>query len=338
MQPEPTLDTLLVTLDVAVEAFAVCEVSRGRRLIVCSPAIEVHYVLSGTMHLSVAGQAPILCPPGSVVLIPPGLAQIIAADSEQGIDLQPGDHCSLTPGGLLKFDATEGGPSDLRIACGLIVASISGSFGLLDAVNRPIVEDLGDLEIVRLGYAQILDEIGTPGLGSRALAGALMKMCLVQLLRRHFARGGHGSTLLRSLRDPRLGKAVTVVLDKPAAAHSVASLAGVAGMSRSAFAREFSTNLAMSPMAFVARTRLHHAAQLLKATRMPVKMIAATIGFSSRSHFSRAFSAAYGADPSSFRIARMVADVPEIGFATMARHAVQRGIRGGGAAFSGDVS
>jgi len=106
---------------------------------------------------------------------------------------------------------------------------------------------------------------------------------------------------LSPLRDPRLSKAVTMVLDRPAAAHSVASLARAAGMSRSAFAREFSTNLATSPMAFVARTRLHQAAQLLAGTRLPIKVIAKSVGFASRSHFSRAFAAAYGADPSGFR-------------------------------------
>ncbi|WP_353204497.1 AraC family transcriptional regulator [Sphingomonas sp.] len=126
-------------------------------------------------------------------------------------------------------------------------------------------------------------------------------MCLVIVLRRHFARAGYGSGVLGTLRDPRLGKAITAVLDKPAALHSVASLASIAGMSRSAFAREFSNTLSMSPMAFVAKTRLHHAAELLRSTKLPVKVIAASIGFASRSHFSRAFAAAYGADPSRFR-------------------------------------
>ena len=205
----------------------------------------------------------------------------------------------------MLFDATGGGTGDLRpdlrVVCGLIMASISGSFGLLDAVTRPIVEDLREVPIVRQGFALMLDEISAPTLGSRALIGALMKACVVMQLRRHFAGSGHDYGVLSNLRDARLGKAVAAVLDKPAAPHSVASLACVAGMSRSAFAREFSQSLAMSPMAFVARTRLHHGAELLRSTKLPVKLIAASIGFASRSHFSRAFASAYGADPSRFR-------------------------------------
>lgn len=304
---EPVLDHLLATMDVAVEAFAICEVRKGFQLVGGpSAAIEVHYVLTGTMHLMVPGQPAIVCGPGSVVLIPPGLAQTMAADDQPAHDVSAAEHCTMTREGMMMFDATGGvgslgGPGDLRVVCGLIMASISGSFGLLDAVTRPIVEDLRDVPIVRQGFALMLDEISAPTLGSRALIGALMKACVVMLLRRHFAGSGHDFGVLSSLRDPRLGKAVAAVLDKPAAPHSVASLASVAGMSRSAFAREFSQSLAMSPMAFVARTRLHHGAELLRSTKLPVKLIAASIGFASRSHFSRAFASAYGADPSRFR-------------------------------------
>ncbi len=296
------LDRLLATMDVAVDAFAICEVRRGFRLIGgASDAVEVHYVLSGTLHLTVGEGPELRCGPGSIIVVPAGLHQVIAADGAPATEVRAADNCTPTRSGMLLFDAAEGGVGDVRVVCGLIAANISGSFGLLDAVKQPLIEDLSDLAMIRQSYATMLDEITGGGLGARALTGALMKACLVVLLRRHFASAGQGSSVLSSLRDPRLGKAVTSVLDRPAAAHSVASLARVAGMSRSAFAREFSTNLSMSPMAFVARTRLHHAAELLAATRLPVKVIAASVGFASRSHFSRAFSAAYGADPSGYR-------------------------------------
>ena len=75
-------------------------------------------------------------------------------------------------------------------------------------------------------------------------------------------------------------------------------------MSRSGFARDFTRTFHMSPMEFVAKTRLHHAAEMLRATPAPIKVIAASIGFASRSHFTRAFRAAYGADPSHYRKAK----------------------------------
>ncbi|OYY68209.1 AraC family transcriptional regulator [Sphingomonas sp. 28-63-12] len=299
---ELILDRLLMTLDVAVDAFAICEVNRGLQL-VARPGdeIEVHYVLSGTMYLTVPGQSPIICGPGSIVLVPPHTAQTIGADELPGRQLVAMEHCSLAPNGMVRFDGTGGDDGELRFVCGLITANISGSFGLLDTVRKPIVENLGDLPIVQTSYELMAAELARADLGSRALTGALMKACVLLLLRRHFGRSDHETSLLSTLRDPRLGKAVTAVLDKPASRHSVAALASIAGMSRSAFAREFSQAFSMSPMEFVAKTRLHHAAEMLRSTNMPVKVIAAHIGFSSRSHFSRAFRDGYGADPSSYR-------------------------------------
>lgn len=299
---EPVLDRLLSTLAVDVDAFAVCEVGKGRELVVrpCTE-IEVHYVLSGTMYLTVPGEQPIVCGPGSIVLVPPNLAQAISADGQPGKPVLARESFSSAANGMTRFDAEGGGDGDLRFVCGLITASISGSFGLLDAVRKPIVEDLSSLSVVRSSYELMAAELDKPDLGSRALTSALMKACVLLLLRRHFARSEHNSSLLCTLRDPRLGKAVATVLDKPAARHSVATLASEAGMSRSSFAREFSQTFSMSPMEFVAKTRLHHAAEMLRSTNMPVKVIAAQIGFSSRSHFSRAFRDGYGADPSTYR-------------------------------------
>jgi len=72
-------------------------------------------------------------------------------------------------------------------------------------------------------------------------------------------------------------------------------------MSRSAFAREFKGELDLTPMEFVARVRLNLAHRLLRSTGIRVEGIATTVGFSSRSHFSRLFREHYGIDPSSFR-------------------------------------
>ncbi len=296
------LDRLLVTLDVSVEAFAICEVRQGVRL-VQEPldAIVVHYVLAGTLHLTASGSDPIACGPGSVVVVPPGLKQALSPDDMPQRDVLASESCAMVRDGILLFDAADGGTGDLRVVCGTIMASISGSFGLVDRVKEPIAGDLSDVAIVRNAFAVMLSEIGEPDLGSRAMTGALMKTCLVVLFRRHLAQGGSEASVLSALRDPRLGKAVTAIIDKPAGHHTVAELAAIAGMSRSVFAREFSRAFAMSPMEFVAKTRLHHAAEMLRSTNLPIKVIAGSIGFASRSHFSRAFRDAYGADPSKFR-------------------------------------
>ena len=297
-----TLDRLLVTLDVAVEAFAICEVqARNRLLLDPLDSIVVHYVLFGTMYLTTSAGPPLVCGPGSVVIVPPGLAQKLAPDDDALIDIHSIDHCSMERDGIMLFDAADGAEGSLRVVCGTIMASLSGSFGLIDNVTRPIADDLSDVGLVRNAFAVMLEEISTPDLGSRAMTGALMKACLVILLRRSLSQGKAEGVLLKALHDPRLGRAVTAILDAPSAQHTVADLSAIAGMGRSTFARNFTKYYGMSPMEFVGKTRLHHAAEMLRSTTLPVKVIASSIGFASRSHFSRAFRDAYGVDPSAFR-------------------------------------
>lgn len=300
--PKSDLDRLLVTMDVTVRNFAVCEVQRGKRLIGAAvDAIMIHYVLAGTMFLETAdGQPAIVCKAGSLVLIPPGIAPRMAPQPGPAQDVHGLEHVAVERDGLLVMDAAAGGAGDLRFVAGIILATHSGSFGLLDRLRLPVVENLSDDALVRLAYAALLDEISRPQLGGAGLTAALMKACLVLVLRRYLSRP-EGATLLGAIAEPRLSAALAAVLERPAATHSLNSLAALSNLSRSQFSELFAERMGTSPMDFVIRTRLHHAAQLLRDSRLPVKVVAASVGWASRSHFSRAFAKAYGLDPTTFR-------------------------------------
>ncbi len=72
-------------------------------------------------------------------------------------------------------------------------------------------------------------------------------------------------------------------------------------MSRTSFVVRFQAAYGETPLDFVQRVRLRHAATLLRTTALPIKVIAAAVGFASRSHFSRAVHAAYGIEPRGYR-------------------------------------
>lgn len=296
------LEHLLSTLDVAVEAPVVCEVESGVRLVLePKNSIEFHYVLRGTMHLTVSGSPPLVCRTGSLVIIPSGASQTLAAASNSNRDSRGADRCSATGDELQLCDAAVGNLDDLRLLCGVITPSSSGSFGLLDRVIEPIAKDLSDAPIVRQAFAAMLSELGNPRLGTRALVGTLMKMCLVKAMQSHLDTPEKRTLLLACLRAPHLQKVITEVRANLGAAYDVETLAAISGMSRSAFAREFLKTHGITPMRFVTTARLHRAAELLRSTAMPVKLVAGTVGFASRSHFSRAFRDVYGIDPLNFR-------------------------------------
>lgn len=91
------------------------------------------------------------------------------------------------------------------------------------------------------------------------------------------------------------------ILERPQNPHTLDSLASKAAMSRSAFATEFAARFGRTPMAFLREVRLRKAAQLLRGTNLPVEVVTRRVGFSSRSHFSRAFHEYFGRSPSEFR-------------------------------------
>ena len=72
-------------------------------------------------------------------------------------------------------------------------------------------------------------------------------------------------------------------------------------MSRSVFARRFHDGFHRTPMDYVREVRLRSSARLLGQHELSVDVIAAKVGFASRSHFSKAFSEQFGCSPTAFR-------------------------------------
>ena len=73
-------------------------------------------------------------------------------------------------------------------------------------------------------------------------------------------------------------------------------------MSRSTFAERFAKSYGETPIEFVQRVRLRLGAHLLQATDLPIKVIAVSVGYASRSYFTRAFRTTHGIDPRSYRV------------------------------------
>jgi transcriptional regulator GlxA family with amidase domain len=84
-------------------------------------------------------------------------------------------------------------------------------------------------------------------------------------------------------------------------------LARQAGVSRFHFARLFRVSTGYSPMAYLLKSRIERAKQMLLQDDRPVCEIAAALGFCDQSHLTRTFRRMTGATPREF--ARQHADV-----------------------------
>jgi transcriptional regulator GlxA family with amidase domain len=130
----------------------------------------------------------------------------------------------------------------------------------------------------------------------------LMKQCLMALLRGQSETSGECFVpWLAALGDRSLGRALAAMLDAPEGNHTLESLGETAGMSRGVFAERFKAAFGRTAIDCLKEIRLRRAAHLLTATDLPVKTVAARVGFESRSYFSRAFKDFTGVDPAGYR-------------------------------------
>jgi AraC-like DNA-binding protein len=293
--PASEIDQFLEAVEIRVEAFGVCEIG-PRYSLRCAPykSVVVHFVLSGEGVLECRhGRFPLK--PGTAMVIPKMLGKTLSGPGPVDHVKDADADCALQDQ-LARFGASDDGPG-LVLGCAELSSSVGGELPLFDQAKRPIIEHSDD-PLLRALFTTMFDELRNPRLGTRAFVSALMKQVLIVLLR---SQPDDDSSILL-MTGVRLAGVVAAILDRPQDNHTVDSLAAIAGMSRSRFSHHFTLAYDVSPKTFVQTARLASAARMLKGSDLPVKSIAASVGYASRSHFSRAFQAKFGVDPSAFRL------------------------------------
>lgn len=296
--PARQLDRFLELLEVKLDAFAVCEIANGCALR-CDPLdfVVVHFVLEGRGSLSWSDGV-LAIEPGSMIVIPKHLPKQISASGPVVSVIDASDACPMVDG-IVRFRAASG-EADMVIGCAALQARIGDEFDLLDNLTAPLREQADD-GLLPLLFKTMLAELSSEAVGTRAIVSAIMKQIVLLFLRNHFhcletARQTHSL-----IPDDRLTRAVGAMSDNLEAPHALEDLARTAGMSRSRFSECFAAAYGTSPMQFLQSARLTRAARMLETSSLPTKAIASAVGYTSRSHFSRAFQRKFGIRPSHYR-------------------------------------
>jgi transcriptional regulator GlxA family with amidase domain len=82
----------------------------------------------------------------------------------------------------------------------------------------------------------------------------------------------------------------------------VPTLAALANLSPSHYTALFKQHTGYAPIDYLIRLRMHWACQLLDTTNLPVKNIAASLGYDDPFYFSRLFKAVNEASPTEYRL------------------------------------
>jgi AraC-like DNA-binding protein len=163
------------------------------------------------------------------------------------------------------------------------------------AGDRPWLRSLVDL----LGA-----ELARRRPGAAAIVPALLDALLTYLVRACLepsAGGRSEAGWSAALTDPAITAALNEMHADPARRWTVAELGCVAGLSRSAFARRFTTLTGQPPLAYLGWWRMTLAARLLRQSDAPLSSLARQAGYASEYAFANAFKREYGIAPGRYR-------------------------------------
>ena len=148
---------------------------------------------------------------------------------------------------------------------------------------------------------QVLAELYAPQTDERTVyVGAL-----VNALKAHMLRGpvsaNAASFPTADFSAYRIHHVMNAILTKPEADHSLEVMAADAGLTPSHFCRVFKKATGITPHQYVMKARLDRAQEMLGSSELSIATIADQLGFTSQSHFTRAFRQYTGQTPSGWR-------------------------------------
>jgi AraC-like DNA-binding protein len=138
--------------------------------------------------------------------------------------------------------------------------------------------------------------------GGEGVLAKLSELMFIEVIRRYLADlPPEQAGWLAGLRDPFVGKALSLLHGRPQRAWTIEILAKEVGLSRSVLAERFADLVGMPPMHYLAKWRMQLAAGLLSGGNANIATVAAEIGYASEAAFSRAFKKVVGVPPSDWR-------------------------------------
>ena len=141
--------------------------------------------------------------------------------------------------------------------------------------------------------------------GSAAMLGRASEMMFVDAARRYLGSQGDASEgWFAALNDRHVGRAISLLHERPAVQWTIDELGRQVGLSRSALHERFTQLVGQPPMQYLTNWRMQRGAHLLREGNATVATIAQEVGYDSEAAFARAFKRAVGHPPAAWRRAQ----------------------------------
>ncbi len=263
-----------------------------------SQTLKLGAVLMGEAWLQIEGQPPVRLRQGDCYLMTGGWTYTLATD----LSLPAVDGHEVFAAAINSV-AYYGGIADFILVAGKTT---------LDPIEAPLLLDLlppllhipygsAEAEVLTWLTQQLSREMRDRRPGYPLAASHLFSLMFMQVLRTRLTDASASTGWLAALADERLAPAMRGIHAEPSRRWTVAELARLSGMSRSAFAARFRDRAGRPPLDYLLHWRMRRAAERLRHDNSPILPIALAAGYDSESAFSNAFKRIMGQSPGQYR-------------------------------------
>jgi AraC-like DNA-binding protein len=268
--------------------------------------IAYHVVIEGRCFTNIIGEEAIALGPGDVIVFTRGDPHVVSSSPGMRADPFAPGALDAAAGSQLPIAVNYGqdGPVTAKLVCGFLACDAQPFNPLLE--NLPPIIKASDSgaadahwlgEFVRLASRESSDKRA----GGESVLARLSELMFIEVVRRYLdSLPAEQSGWLAGLRDPFVGKALSMLHACPSRNWTIEDLARDVGLSRSGLAERFAELVGMPPMHYLARWRMQIASGLLSGGTN-IASVAAEIGYGSEASFSRAFKKVVGVPPSAWR-------------------------------------
>ena len=261
--------------------------------------IPYHILTEGECWAGLEGQPQVRMAPGDVIVFPQGNAHFMSSHRGQR---STGHSHGAEPSRYPSTVHLGSGAVEARFVCGFLGLDARPFNPLLGALPQVIcLPRIADSWLAAFPEHAVR-ESRTGRAGGDTMLTRMAELMFIEVLRRYLDSLGEERTgWLAGLRDPVVGRALSLMHERPAQDWSLALLARGVAASRSVLAERFSHLVGIPVMQYLAKWRLQLAAELLSHSDASVAAVGRRVGYSSEAAFSRAFKRDVGESPASWR-------------------------------------
>jgi AraC-like DNA-binding protein len=268
--------------------------------------ISYHIVTEGSCYATpLDGGEPVELHAGEVIVFTHGDPHVMS--SEPGLRATPVSADAFLEGAQLPYFLSFGGdgPTSVKVICGFLACNAGPFNPLMETLPRVLIgksdRDKGDTPCLGVLVRIAMNEIRDRRIGGEGVLGKIAELMFVEVVRQHFeSLAPEQRGWLAGLKDPCIGKALSLLHAHPACNWEVEELGREVGCSRSEFAERFTGLVGVPPMTYLAKWRMQVATGLLN-DNVNIAAVAAEVGYGSEASFSRAFKKMVGMPPSVWR-------------------------------------